>query len=274
MKHSISFLAILGIALISASSALGQGIQHRYSFDADASDSVGGANWTLEGAANVAGGSLVLDGSAGTRAQQDGSTIGINGYGSITLEMWATPNSAANSGFHTAAGFGSDPSGTVPGDYVILQTQRGDNNSRVAISISEDSSPWDEEDGANGPEQNDDMEHHYVGVITNSEISLYIDGAFAGSGPVGAANGGNAADNMISGLSNSEAWLGYAYGQDPLWTGSINEYRIYSGVPAAGEVERSFAAGPDGAAMTTVPEPASLVLLGLAGIAALGVRRK
>lgn len=243
-------------------------LQHRWSFNTDATDLIGNADWTLEGTAMVAGGSLALDGTGTyadgnlSRAVQPGSNININTYPSITLELWATP-STANTGFVTVAAFGQDNdvngdgNPQVPINSYFIQPQRGNNVSRTAISVSSDGSPWDEEDGADGPELNDGAQHHYVSVLTNNSISLYVDGELTATNPVGAANGGNAIDNAISKLianatptagtplGDYQATLGYLYGQDPLYIGSVNEYRIYNDAASANYVTRSFAAGPD-----------------------------
>lgn len=103
---------------------------------------------------------------------------------------------------------------------------------------------------------------------------MWIDGVLEGSGPVGLANGGNAADNMISGLSDAQAWLGFAYAIDPLWVGTINDVRLYEGTPAPGAVAASFGRGADGAPMDVVPEPTTLALLGCCGVAAFARRRR
>ena len=63
-------------------------LAHRYSFTADATDSVGGAHGTLLGTANVAGGKVVLDGSVGTYVDLPGNIININTNSSVTIEAW------------------------------------------------------------------------------------------------------------------------------------------------------------------------------------------
>ena len=60
-------------------------LTHRYSFDADASDSVGGANGVLQGNAVIAGGALFLDGTnSSIRLPNDLFT----NYSSISFEVW------------------------------------------------------------------------------------------------------------------------------------------------------------------------------------------
>ncbi len=50
-------------------------LQHRYSFATDASDSVGHADGTLEGAATISGGQVHLDGTRGTFVNLPGGLI-------------------------------------------------------------------------------------------------------------------------------------------------------------------------------------------------------
>ena len=63
-------------------------LQHRYSFTTDASDSVGHADGTLEGAATISGGQVHLDGTRGTYVNLPGGLIA--GDRAVTFEFWAT----------------------------------------------------------------------------------------------------------------------------------------------------------------------------------------
>src|SRR5208283_3297999 len=66
----------------------GAALQHRYSFTSDASDSVGHANGTLEGAAVVSGGQVHLNGTKGTYVNLPGGLIA--GDKAVTFEFWAS----------------------------------------------------------------------------------------------------------------------------------------------------------------------------------------
>lgn len=65
--------------------ALAQVLTHRYSFDADASDSIGGADGILEGDAYITNGAVVLDGQ--NSFVQLPNDLFTN-YSSITFELW------------------------------------------------------------------------------------------------------------------------------------------------------------------------------------------
>jgi hypothetical protein len=227
-------------------------LQHRYLFnDGTANDSVGTANGTLHGNAHISAGQLVLDGSVGTFVDLLSSGAGginINSYPAITVTAWATPSSAMT-GFHTLLGFGqvnAAPNTDQAANYFILQTHRGDNAARAAISTGINATPFASEDGANGAELNDNLQHFYAAVLTNTSISLYEDGVLSQTSPVGAAQGGNAANNMISGLSNSFARIGQSYSFDPLWQGTVDKVDIYDTAQTSTQIALAFANPPCG----------------------------
>lgn len=75
-------LVLLFIVQIAALSAT---LTHRYSFDSDASDSVGGANGVLQGNAVISNGALVLD---GTNASVQLPNDLLRNYDSASIEVW------------------------------------------------------------------------------------------------------------------------------------------------------------------------------------------
>lgn len=259
-------LAALAMAPGLASAAL----THQYSFAADGSDSVGGVNGSVAGEASIAGGVLNLNNTGAARDglfSMDAAAVAINTYASTSIEIWATPDSALNDGFSAlfAAGDNNTTDAGLAANYLALQTHRGDDTSKGAISISDDGDPWTEEDGALGPELNDDAEHHYVLTLDGSTIALYVDGGLTGSNPYPDVN----AANLISGIGTTYFQLGDNYVNDQRWAGSVNEFRVYDNALPAGAVAANFAAGPDG--QITVPEP-SVALLG--GLGVLGLLRR
>lgn len=272
MRKSVQIAVIgAGVLCLSLGTAMGQ-LNHQYSFNTDglADDSVGSADGTIVGDAVVAAGQATMNfGARDGIIDLPAATIGVNAYSALTFEVWATPDSALNSSFSTLLGFGK-VNGTDPGlfgEYLLLQTHRGDNASRAAVSLSDDGSPWDEEDGANGAELNDNVEHHYVGVWDSTSVSLYVDGVFAASSPYTISG-----PNALSGVSTETAWIGDAYPNDQNWAGSLNEFRIYGNPVPAWAIADNFAAGPDGA--ITVPEPATFALAGFGLLGMLMMRRR
>src|SRR6185437_13367794 len=71
-------------------------LTHRYQFntDGDASDSVGGANGTLQGAATVSGGQLQLTGNNADYLQLPGGLL--TNYSAVTVDTWANLGPAQN----------------------------------------------------------------------------------------------------------------------------------------------------------------------------------
>lgn len=264
-SRSLLQLAMVAIVILAAS-MVEAALVHRYSFETDASDSVGTAHGTLQGGASVSGGTAVLAGGS-QHVDLPGPTIGINSYTAATLEMWLT-SSPSNTNFTMAAALGRtyDPGLGEPDwagyQYVMVQPTRGSGPaaSRAAITAER----FEVESGVNGPGQiNDDLPHHLAVTVDAANLSYYIDGALIGTAAVGA--------NTLSSLSNNLAYLGRSvYQFDPYFVGAIDEFRIYSAALDADTIARSFQAGPN----TVVPEPASWMLLGLALSAFAGARRR
>jgi hypothetical protein len=79
--------------LLTLQAAIPAVLTHRYSFDADASDSINGANGTLQGNAAIANGALVLDGTnSSVRLPNDLFT----NYSSISFEVWYADAAVSN----------------------------------------------------------------------------------------------------------------------------------------------------------------------------------
>src|ERR1035441_5312821 len=88
-RASLTILLIL----LTLQAAIPAVLTHRYSFDADASDSINGANGTLQGNAAIANGALVLDGTnSSVRLPNDLFT----NYSSISFEVWYADAAVSN----------------------------------------------------------------------------------------------------------------------------------------------------------------------------------
>jgi hypothetical protein len=255
---------ILGGVLAMSVSSTSFAQTHRYSFDGDANDSIGGAHGSLMGTTSVSGEQLVLpggDNASGNFLNLPAATIAINTYTALTLEMWST-QPTANQGFSMTAVFGGTWDTGVGQDYLMIATTRGDDVSKAAIANTPDNAePWLDEVGVTGPELNDDLQHYYALTISGTELSYYIDGALQGSTPLGAAT--------LSALSTQFAYLGRGvYNGDAMVQGSINEFRIWDQALSADRIAAHNVLGPD-----LVPEPSLFALLGL-GIAGLIFRHR
>jgi hypothetical protein len=266
MKRVLIVLMVLALATASASAAL----VSRYSFDETSgttvSDSVGGLNGTLQGAAAFDGlGSAVLNGSSGTYVALNPASL--SGQTAITLDAWFTF--------------------TVPNDNVHLFSidngvGTGSNGSYLRLDVNdtrtghEHTGPFIEAiQGWGGNKTVDDVllardtQIHVTTVYdgTNNYEALYVDGALAfellGNATTVKALSGYPMDVFTLGRS---PWVGYG---DPMLTGSINEFRVFGGALTAGEIAAYDALGPN-----VVPEPSTIVMLVMGGMLLLFRLRK
>ena len=176
---------------------------HQYTFDSDATDSVGGVDGTLGGSASISGGSLHLNAATGDYLSIDGSAIA--GLTDATFEIWgtyATSNHIAarlfefsdgiNYYFDGSVGFGEFMSPPAYDDYTTYTANTG-TPTFVAITIS------------------------------GTTLSTYLNGVYQGSVTAHAG---------LSDISSPYGFLGCSFWGSFL-TGSIDEFRIYNQVLSA-----------------------------------------
>jgi hypothetical protein len=104
------------------------GLAHRYSFTTDASDSVGGANGTLNGSATISGGQLVLNGTVGSSVTLPAGILG--GYDEVTIETWASFPGAINANANLFAFGRTDATAFDPNigaglNYILFSPHNG-----------------------------------------------------------------------------------------------------------------------------------------------------
>jgi hypothetical protein len=210
-------------------------LAHRYSFTTDASDSVGGANGTLVGTANVSGGQVQLDGGSGDYVNLPGGLLST--YRSATMDIWATISSAQQ---HWARLWEFADTGSANANelYFAPAWNPGANQTFLSYGV-----PYG---GANlGPVSPPTVNEtvHLTCVVGDGSVDLYTNGA-----PYLSAG----ATAPLSQVGTVGSWIGYSPYGDPGISGSVDEYRIYQGRLSPEEVLASDLLGPDQTLSTTV----------------------
>lgn len=221
-----------------------ENLTHLYTFnDGTATDLVGGVDGVLEGA-TVSNGQVSL--GAGYVALS-GKDIAINTYQEITVEAWFSVDAASNTGFHTLIAFGSSVDFNNNGigtSYLQIQPMRGDDNVLTAVSCQNTTNPWSTETGVATPESavSDGNLHHVVSICTDTSVIMYVDNVM-----IGESKFADVTDyvNAISNISNDTVFFGKSvYIGDPLFTGMLDEVKIYDKALSTDEVAYNFEKGP------------------------------
>lgn len=230
--HYFLSLVLMLIMIANSNAQIDPGTEnltHSWTFNDDTeNDYVGEANGTLMGDAYISNGSLFTD-LPNSWMEMPADIIAINTYNEVTIEAWFVPSDSLNIDFTMIAYFGNTV-GTFGTDYFFFAAAREDNVSRTAISCGNQSTPWSAESGANGPELDDGALHHMVSTLSDTNITLYIDGVLKASTPLGT-------NNSIAGISPTFAYLAKGgYTSDPIWLGEILEFNIYNKALDSNEV--------------------------------------
>ena len=269
---SVSLISFLTAA--SANAAL----THRYSFDTDASDSVGSAHGTIFNGATAGGGVLnfnnpAFPGASVPRGYMEIPTSAVPGTGSMTIEQWFT---FGGSGFYTEAwtltdhAGGANPPGASSGQYLmhtVSNPQGGPNPSAGGSSLAQtlagygggaESRAYSTTPGfgfAGGGYLDDGRTYMATTVIDGiaGTLSYYIDGVHQSTIPA-ISLGSYSFTNMYLGRS--------PFAGDNYVSGTVDEFRVYSEARNAITIAGDFAAGPN----QLVPEPTSLALIGMGSL--------
>jgi uncharacterized repeat protein (TIGR03806 family) len=243
-----------------------QTLQHRYSFASDASDSVGSASGTLIGNASITNGSLVLPGG-GDSDNPSGYVQLPNGIvssdASIAVECWLTDYAGLTWAEvwcfgDSAAGPGQPPnSGTA---YISLIPHSGGNDLRGAFNLT----GADEIDVLGPAETPLPLNVEEYVVLTydapNTLASLYLNGVLIGSANIptnlAPANYGDTFNN----------WFGRdEFGGDPMFSGSIDELRVWNGAVSPLYITLSTLAGPNVLLTNLTPQSVNISLANMIG---------
>jgi hypothetical protein len=213
---------------------------HRYSFAGSGTavvDSAGNADGSVQNGQLSGSGEVVLDGNDQFVDLPNGIVSQLQ---SASFEAWV--DWAGVSQWQRIFDFGSsDAVEGTPGNpqtYLFLTPRATGNSVRVAFFSSQSNG----EIQLSSPDQLPADSEHHVAVVLDARaqtLSLYIDGALQASTPF---------QNQLSELSDVNNWLGQSqFTSDPLFEGSLLEFRIYGAALSPEQVALSFDLGPDAA---------------------------
>ena len=181
-------------------------LMHRYSFfnepngSLTATDSIAGANGTLQGSAAVTGGKLVLNGTSGAYVNLPGGLI--SGFAAVTVEAWADYGALPANCYLFS--FGNTDGSGAGENYIFCAPQA------ARITISSTDPGYDNEENATSAGWSG-LTNLYVAAIyypAANYLALYTNGVLAGY------NG--AVTNQLTSVSNVLSYLGRSlYTSDP-----------------------------------------------------------
>lgn len=223
---------------------------HRYTFDLDASDSVGNADGTLAGGAFIQDGGVLLDEGLQSYVQLPAEILGD--AEAVTVEAWA--DFGANNNWARLFDFGDHNAETGVGrNYILFTPHSGPNDTRMSIS---DADPgYENENILIVPGVLDNQGVHVVAVFDppNNSMRMYLNGELAGYR--------NAPTIPLSSVNDLVNYIGRSlYDTDDYLNGQINEFRIYDHAFSAYEASESFREGMATYTPRTTPAPDSITL--------------
>jgi len=204
-------------------------LAHRYNFntDGDASDSVGAANGTLQGAATVSGGQLQLTGGNGDYLQLPAGML--QDYGAVTVDTWANLGAAQN--WARLWEF-ADVGPATQNEFYFAP---GWNPNPPTANFYSAGFPWGASKSVNGALGNQLL--HITCEYGNGWMAVYTNGVLEGS-----------VTNIVAPASSAgtvSTTIGHSPFNDPGILGSIDEFRVYRGLLAPDEIVASDLLGPN-----------------------------
>lgn len=215
-------------------------LRHRYSFNGAASssvitDSIGGKNGTFIGTSGGldGAGDLVLNGADG---YVDLGPNLIAGYTNMTVEAWmnVAPDDAT---YARLFDFGETDSSSGLGAYGLDFCPHA--NSTSWFEVFDTDPGFDSAVQLLGPSLSGIGPLHVV-VTYDPQMS------FAAVYTNGILEGDSSINYPFSSLVDAHNYLGKSgYLGDPYLTGTLSEFRVYSGVMSAAQIAADYLAGPD-----------------------------
>lgn len=226
---------------------------HRYSFnDGTANDSVGTANGVLNGGATIANGQVTLVNADGTATDYVQLPAGVvTNQQAVTIEAWVSCGPLNANGWANVFDFGTQDAAINDAYSISLCAHTGTGATgdlNAAISDSDNANAHRQAADA-GPASGLDNRNN-VHVVTVFDppagyLSIWTNGVLA------AVN--NAVTIQMSGVQDVRNCIGVDNWPDPGLVGSIDEFRIYSGVLHSDEIAATDFLGPNALLNETTP---------------------
>jgi hypothetical protein len=210
-------------------------LTHRYSFTADASDSVGTLGGTLMGNAVISNGQVVLDGSAGTYVDLSSNSFAdngvISGYQSATIDYWATFGNLGNWSY--AFAFGNTVNGAGQ-NYVHNVARNGRTGHRIDNTTSAGGASFDM-----GGDFNNELVHCTTIIDPpTGHLAVFTNGVLSGVASTDFAALSSIATNLV--YIGRSLWTA-----DPYAIGSFDEFRVYNGALTPQQIAVADLHGPN-----------------------------
>ncbi len=216
-------------------------LAHRWSFNGDLSDSIGGRDATIVdlGANNAILSDTEVTLTGGAKGSSDyidlpdGIVSSLGDF--VTFEAWATQISVQN--WSRIFDFG-----TSTAHNVFMSWTSG-------TTLTADRVEWLGPNGSNTLDNTNapytlGVQYHIVCVFDEGLVTWYT--APADSDSIGDAKGSFQSANRLSTLADTNVWLGRSQWEDNTANASFNEVRLWKGALTRAEIDKLHRMGPDG----------------------------
>jgi hypothetical protein len=215
---------------------------HRYSFNSDASDSVGGANGILMSNAVCVNRELVLDGN---NSWVELPANFVTNLTDLTFEFWLVWNGGAV--WQHIFDFG-DNIGNYGGGYgyalndfcLVTETGFAATDGGGHLALVSFTTPGFQHSQLVAPTLTTGVKHHLVWTYNSASTTteLFVDGVLA--------NYNTELTLTFAGFHDApNCWLSQSQFNDSQYNGTIDEFRIYDGALTAQQIAFNHTIGPD-----------------------------
>jgi hypothetical protein len=226
------------------SAATGQAaLTHRYSFNNNVNDSVGGAHGTIHGNAFISDGAAFFPGQSNADYIELPSGL-ISNYTSVSFEFWI--DAYDNGAWQEVYAFGNQTTDGLGANMLMFTAHSGSSPPDFRMSYAQGSPGYTDERVVNGTGVLDNIGPVSVVCVYDpprNSMSLYTNGTLVSTlSPVTTGAKGFSLTNV----HNVRSWLGRSlYNGDAPYHGAMDEFRIYNEPLGPLQIYVNNAAGPN-----------------------------